>query len=370
VATHDRSSHGARTLPGEYYTSQGVYDTETERIFGRSWICVGVATSIPEAGDYFLAEVEGESVIVVRDRDGGVRAFYNVCRHRGTRLCSDENGCFSKYIVCPYHSWAYDLSGDLVTAPNMDDVEGFDPATLPLHALATTVWEGLVFVNLDCDATPFDVAYPSLTGRFTRWGLPELEPVHRIVYEVEANWKLLFQNYSECYHCPTLHPALNKLTPYRGTSNDLDEGPLLGGPMKLADGVSSMTTSGRACAAPFPGLEDEDLQLAYYYTLFPSVFLSLLPDYVLIHRLVRRGPTRTTVVCDWLFDAGAETKTPEVDPSGAIEFWDLTNKQDWGIVEQSQAGFASRAYVPGPYSNLESLLAAFDREYLRVMNGP
>ena len=215
-------------MPGAYYTSQGVYDQETDRIFGRSWICVGVARSIPRSGDYLVVEVEGESVIVVRDRDDGVRSFYNVCRHRGTRLCSDAKGCFAKYIVCPYHAWTYDLSGTLVTAPNMDDVEGFDASELPLHPVATSVWEGLIFVNLDADARPLEETYPALVGRVTRWGLPDLQIGHRIDYEVEANWKLLFQNYSECYHCPTLHPVLNKLTPYRGTSNDLDEGPVPG----------------------------------------------------------------------------------------------------------------------------------------------
>ena len=146
--TTDRTSHGARTLPGQYYTSQRIYDLESERIFSRRWLCVGPATSLAEPGSYVVAELAGESLIILKDRDRRIRAFFNVCRHRGTRLCTESTGQLSKYIVCPYHSWAYDLSGDLQSAPNMSDVEGFDPRELPLRQVAVAVWEGLIFVNL------------------------------------------------------------------------------------------------------------------------------------------------------------------------------------------------------------------------------
>ena len=197
--------------------------------------------------------------------------------------------------------------------------------------------------------------------------MADLRSVHQTVYDVDANWKLFFQNYSECYHCPNVHPQLNRLTPYRDSFNDLPEGPFLGGPMKLAAGAGgSMTMSGRACAAPLAGLSDTDLELIYYYTVFPSMFLSLHPDYVLIHRAEPRRHDRTRVFCDWYFHPTAIAE-PGFDPSDAIEFWDVTNRQDWELCTISQQGIGSRAYRPGPYAALESQLAAFDREYLAAL---
>lgn len=364
-----RSSSGARTLPGGHFTSQTVYDTETERIFRRRWLCVGLAVSIPESGRYLVVEIEGDSLLVVRDRAGAIQCFHNVCRHRGTRLCDDQSGRFTKYIVCPYHAWAYELSGELAAAPNMDEVDGFDRGELPLRAVATVVWEGLVFACFDDTPVPFEHAFASIFSKFSAWHLADLVPVHRTEYEVEANWKLLFQNYSECYHCPTLHPALNRLTPYRDSENDLDSGPALGGAMRLTGESESMTVDGRACAASLRGADDASSRLVWYYVVFPSLFLSIMPDYVLVHRVRRRGPAASTVVCEWLFHPSA-VQDAAFDPSGAIEFWDMTNRQDWRICEQSQSGIASSAYTPGPYSNLESMVAALDREYLSALAAP
>ncbi|MHC4992077.1 MAG: aromatic ring-hydroxylating oxygenase subunit alpha [Planctomycetota bacterium] len=366
MTTKERSSHGARTLPARYYTSSDIFDREGERIFGRQWLCIGLACTLEGPGSYFVAEVEGESLVVVKDRAGAVRVFHNVCRHRGTRLCADRRGEFSKYIVCPYHSWAYGLAGDLVAAPNMDEVEGFDPKQFPLHPVATEVWEGLIFVSLAPAPPPFAEALAPLVSRFARWRVSDLVSVHQTQYEVEANWKLLFQNYSECYHCPSLHPVLNRLTPYRDSSNDLEEGPVLGGPMRLSEGSDSMTMDGRACAAPLAALSGDERRLVQYYVVFPSCFLSVMPDYVLVHRLARLGPSRTRIECDWLFEPAAAAAAG-FDPSGAIDFWDMTNRQDWQVCELSQQGISSRAYEPGPYSNLESMLAALDREYLAAL---
>jgi Rieske 2Fe-2S family protein len=190
--------------------------------------------------------------------------------------------------------------------------------------------------------------------------------VHQTVYEVDANWKLFFHNYSECYHCPGVHPHLNKLTPYRNTTNDLDEGPVLGGPMWMTDPDGSMTIGGARCAPLLPGLGEGDRGHVLYYTLFPSMFLSLHPDYVLVHRAQSLGTSRTRIFCDWYFHPDA-IAAPGFDPQPAIDFWDLTNRQDWELCANAYRGVASRAYLPGPYADLESQLAAFDREYLRAM---
>jgi Rieske 2Fe-2S family protein len=361
-----RSSRGALTLPAEDYTSQRVHDLERERIFDRHWLCAGLVAYLPEPGSYFLAEIEGESLILVRDHDGAIRGFYNICRHRGTRLCRETTGTLRKHIVCPYHSWAYDFGGDLVSAPNMVDTDGFDQADYPLHPVSVAIWGGLVFINFQEHPEPFEKVCAPLLSRFDRWRLPELEPVQRREYELECNWKLLVQNYSECYHCPTLHPALNKLSPYRDASNELEEGLLLGGPMRLAKDTESMTTDGRACAAALGDPPDEERAIVHYYVLFPTLFLSFMPDFVMIHRLMRRGPARTSVICEWLF-APEAVRAPGFDATRAVEFWDTVNRQDWGICEFSQQGIGSRSYRPGPYGNLESLLPALDREYLRAL---
>jgi Rieske 2Fe-2S family protein len=190
-----------------------------------------------------------------------------------------------------------------------------------------------------------------------------LQPAKRIEYDVRANWKLMFENYSECYHCPGVHPQLQKISPYDSAENDLREGPFLGGFMQINPG-KSLTMSGNACAA-FVG-KIEDLQQVFYYSIFPNMLLSLHPEYVMVHRLWPQSPQRTVIVCDWFFHPDA-FRHKKFDPDDAIEFWDTTNRQDWHVCELSQQGIASRAYQPGPFSSRESIPAAWDRYYLQVM---
>ncbi len=358
---------GARTLPREFYTSEAIRDEERERIFARSWNCVGRASRLGRTGEYFVREIAGESIIVLRDRSGTARAFFNVCRHRGTRLCSEESGIFPESVQCPYHAWTYALDGRLVGAPHMQEVPGFDKADYPLHAAALAEWEGFLFVNVAENPEPFDTAWATLKDRFARYGLPGLAVGHRVVYDVRANWKLVFQNYSECLHCPTIHPKLASVLPYQSGANDLVEGPFLGGYMEIKPPNQSATMSGRACGRLVSGeIPEDDRRRAFYYSLMPNMMLSLHPDYVNYYMLRPTAVDRTEVESEWLFhpdtlgDAGSNIRD-------AIEFWDLTNRQDWDIVGRSQLGISSRRYAPGPYSPRESIPAAWDREYLGLM---
>lgn len=366
--TKETYKQGARTLPGRYYTAPEVFAAEGERIFRRSWICAGREEEIARPGEYFLVLAAGESLIVTRGEDGVSRALYNVCRHRGTRLCEVERGQLGRSIQCPYHAWTYGLDGRLIGAPDMDRVEGFDRAEYPLHQAALASWGGFLFVHLGTDPEPFDQVFAPLRDRFARFNLGALRPWRGIEYDVRANWKLLFQNYSECLHCPVIHPRLSQLTPYRTGQNDLVEGPFLGGYMELAEKGGSMTMSGRSCAIPVATLPEEDFERVYYYSIFPNLLLSLHPDYVMAHRLWPAAPDRTRVVCEWLFHPDVFTTTGS-DPEDAIAFWDATNREDWNICERGQAGISSRKYAPGPYSPRESLPAAWDREYLRRFEG-
>jgi Rieske 2Fe-2S family protein len=253
----------------------------------------------------------------------------------------------------------------------MDDVRGFDKADYSLHPVNLMLWEGFVFVNL-AGAAKQRGGYRSqeewfalLAGKFLHWNLPKLRSAKRVEYDVRANWKLIFENYSECYHCPGVHPQLQKISPYDSAENDLTEGPFLGGFMRIAKG-NSLTRSGNACALPVGDMGAENFHRVFYYSIFPNMLLSLHPDYVMVHQLQPQSPDRTLIYCDWFFHPEAFGRE-NFKPEDAIEFWDVTNKQDWHVCELSQQGINSRAYQPGPYSSRESIPAAWDNYYLRRM---
>jgi Rieske 2Fe-2S family protein len=361
-------SPGAKSLPQKYFVSADIFAQEQAGIFAKEWLLVGHQSQIPDAGDYIVQQVIGESLIVIRDKSRQIHGFFNVCRHRGTRL--KEQACgHGMTIQCPYHAWTYGLDGRLVGAPHMEDVPGFEKADYPLHRVNLGVWEGFIFVNLRDASTErggysLERWFAPLKGKFSHWNMSILQPAKRIEYDVRANWKLMFENYSECYHCPGVHPQLQKVSPYDSAENDLREGPFLGGFMKINPG-KSLTMSGNACAA-FVG-KIENLQRVFYYSIFPNMLLSLHPEYVMVHQLWPQSPERTLIVCDWLFHPDAFNRS-DFKPDDAIEFWNMTNKQDWHVCELSQQGIASRAYEPGPYSSRESIPAAWDRYYLSMMD--
>jgi Rieske 2Fe-2S family protein len=360
--TEQTFTPGAKTLPQRYFVDPQVFAEETEKIFGRQWICVGHQSQLAQAGVYFVQEVAGESLVMVRDRAGAIHGFYNVCRHRGTRLREDASGHCAA-IQCPYHAWTYGLDGRLVGAPHMESVPGFDKADYSLHAVKLSLWEGFIFVSLVEAPLPLEEVFAPLASKFAHWNLPLLRSAKRIEYDVRANWKLIFENYSECYHCPLVHPALSKVSPYDSAENDLSEGPFLGGFMAIAKG-SSLTMSGNACALPLGDIKGDDHARVYYYSIFPNVLLSLHPDYAMVHQIWPQSPERTRILCDWFFHPDAFERE-EFHPDDAVEFWDMTNRQDWHVCELSQLGIGSRAYSPGPFSPRESIPAAWDREYLR-----
>jgi Rieske 2Fe-2S family protein len=360
---------GARTMPGERYTSPDILADETERIFARHWNCVGRASRLSSPGDYFLRDIAGESLIILRDRGGELRAFFNVCRHRGTRICKATSGQFSETIQCPYHAWTYTTDGRLIGAPHMQEVEGFDKQDYPLHAAAVAEWEGFVFVNIARDPQPFDEWFAPMLERLSRYSIAGLDVGHSVTYDVRANWKLVFQNYSECLHCPMIHPELSTVLPYQSGANDLVAGPFLGGYMEITPPNESATLTGKACGRLVnASLGDDDRRRAFYYTLMPNLMLSIHPDYVNYYLLTPVAPDRTIVESEWMFHP-ANKGDAAFNPADAVAFWDVTNRQDWDICERSQLGISSRRYEPGPYSPRESMPAAWDRAYLEMMGG-
>lgn len=356
----------ASTLPGKYYTSPDVFQQELEQIFYESWICCGREEKIARPGEYFVQEIGTESLIIIRDQQGEVRAFYNVCRHRGTLICTAQSGKFSKAIQCPYHAWTYSLDGRLIGAPHMDEVSDFDKSAYPLKSVVTRVWEGMIYINLSATPRPFEEIFSTLIGKFSNWNLPALRSGGKIEYDVKANWKLIIENYSECYHCPLVHPELSSVSPYRSGDNDLMEGPFLGGSMLLNHDVGSLTMSMEACGVTIHGVAPDDMNRVYYYSIFPNSLLSLHPDYVMLHTLWPQDHDRTLITCEWLFEPES-LASPGFNAQDAIGFWDITNRQDWNVCELSQLGIRSRSYTPGPYSNMERVPRAFDRYYLEMM---
>jgi len=358
---------GAHTMPRERYASPEIYALEQDKIFAQHWNCIGRASDFRKPGDYQLRRIAGESLIVVRDRGGELHAFFNVCRHRGTQICQEHQGQFSETIQCPYHAWTYALDGRLIGAPHMHEVEGFDKKSFPLHEAAVTEWEGFVFVNIGRDPQPFDEWFAPMLKRVARYDISSLRVGHRAQYEIAANWKLIFQNYSECLHCPTIHPELSLVLPYQSGANDLIEGPFLGGYMEIKAPNESATISGRACGRLVSDhIAGDDVKRAYYYTIMPNMFLSIHPDYVNYYMLTPVAVDRTIVTSEWMFSAKNEGD-PTFNPDDAVKFWDVTNRQDWDICERSQRGIESRRYQPGPYSPRESIPAAWDAAYLSLM---
>ena len=360
---------GKRTLPGKYYHSQEIYHEEVEKIFYKFWIYACRAEEISSVGDYKLIQVEDESLILVRDKSDKINALFNVCRHRGTQLCVEPTGSFkSKTIQCPYHAWTYALDGKLLRARLMQEGHGFQKDECALHQASVYVWEGFVFINLDKNPVPFEVQMEALIGKFSDWKIDQLRIAHHIKYELNCNWKLILQNYQECYHCPGVHPLLTKLTPVHSARHDSSNGAVLGGYMDLTKERGSMTMNGKAAAPPVCDVSGDDLQRIYYYSIFPNLLLTPHPDFVLFHHITPLGPDKINNDCYWLF-------RPEIinDPeaqtgiNSAVEFWDLTNKQDWKVCEQMQTGTKSSRFTRGYYSGLEDILHQLDMEVLKAL---
>lgn len=349
----------AMTLPGRYYTDTEIFRQELERFFFQKWICAGRSEQLVAPGDYFLCEVGGESIIVTKDSSRILRAFYNVCRHRGTRICPESHGTFAGRIQCPYHAWTYGLDGKLLGAPHMEDA-GFQRDRYPLHSVHVDTWEGHIFLNLS--TTPSQTLTAQLADlpeKFAPWGMLDLRLYRRMTYDVKANWKLIIINYNECMHCPVLHPLLSHITDYLSGENEVPNAQYIGGSMDFRGNAKTMSMDGAIHREYLPGLTELQRKQTLYYTLYPNLFLSLHPDYMMTHTLWPVAPDLTRVICEWHFHRD-EMASADFQAEDAVTFWDTTNREDWRISELSQLGISSRAYTPGPYSHREGLPIAFD----------
>jgi Rieske 2Fe-2S family protein len=363
LASLRREYRGASLLPARAYHDPGIFEWERDNVIRRDWVLVAREEDVPEPTSFTLVDLDGENLIVVRGRDGVIRAFHNVCRHRGTAV--EERACGKAVrFQCPYHAWIYDLEGHLIRAKHTDDLDDFSFDGFGLVPVHVATWQGFIFLNLsEGDVPPLAHQLGDLTEHFARFDFRALRVARRVEYDVAANWKFIAENYSECYHCPGVHPQLNKLTPYDLGGEFDSDGGWQGGWMELVDGAETMALDGghgsRHGRPAMCGVTAQDEARIYYYVLWPMTFLSIHPDYLLVHHLRPESPGRTRVICEWLFEAST-IAMDGFDPSEPVAFWDQTNREDWHVCELQQAGSRSRSWVAGRYANNESSVQAFD----------
>jgi len=343
----------SRMLPREAYTSEAVFAWEQEHFFSGSWTCIGHSSELASPGDLRAESFGSWGVLLTRDEDARLHAFVNACRHRGHELLSCGETAHQKRIICPYHAWTYDLNGDLRAAGGFKGTEGFDAGSYGLIELPAKEWCGLVFVDASASAGAFSSQLGGLGELVACYELERLRVAARHEYDVAANWKILSENYHECYHCPSIHPQFCEISPPRSGENYVpDGGAWVGGWMELANDMTTMSLDGKSTAVSLRGLDQQALRRVLYVNLFPNLLLSFHPDYVMTHRLTPLAANRTRIECTWSF-APESVGGQGFDPSFAVEFWDITNLQDWRACESVQRGLSSPHARPGPLSREE-----------------
>ena len=360
------------SLPKASFVSESEFRRERDVIIFADWFCVGRADGLTTSGDFLTADVVGESVIVVRGDDGGLRGFYNLCRHRGSRLVPPEeaapggleaggqmtgrgdgagwrSGCFAGSIKCPYHAWTYGLDGTLRSAPFLPDLRNHR-AALSLHQVEVGTWGGFVFARLEPGAGPsLTDSLGPIPARVAAYRMEDLRTGARLRYEVAANWKVVLENYNECYHCGPVHPELCELVPeFARTGGDVDWE--AGVPHRA--GSYTFTATGTTTRKPLPGLSEMERTRHFGELVLPNLMISLSADHVAAFTLWPRSAGLTTVICDFLFHPD-EIAKPDFDPGDAVSFWDLVNRQDWLICERVQDGMTSRRFAAGYLAPME-----------------
>ncbi|GHA90192.1 (2Fe-2S) ferredoxin [Streptomyces tendae] len=338
------------TLPGRYYTDPEVFRREQRHVFEAMWCCAVRGADLERPGAFRTVQIGRENVIVTRTRSGDLRAFLNICRHRGARLCLEESGEVRRTLQCPYHAWTYDLDGRLVAAPNLTKMTDVDRSAYGLVEVALREWLGYAWVCLADEPPSFEETVHGAAverlgdpAAIERYGTQRLALGRRVSYDVRANWKLIVENFMECYHCATIHPELTDVLP------EFAEGYAaqyyVGHGAEFGSGVKGFTVDGSEGFDRLPEVSQDQDRRYYAVTVRPTVFVNLVPDHVILHRMFPLAEDRTLVECDWLY-------APEVVASGAdlsksVELFHRVNTQDFAACERTQPAMASRAYRAG-----------------------
>ncbi|GAA2093861.1 aromatic ring-hydroxylating dioxygenase subunit alpha [Streptomyces albiaxialis] len=338
------------TLPGRYYTDPELFRREQQQLFETEWFCAVRSADLDRPGAYRTVRVGAESVLITRNRKGELRAFLNVCRHRGAQLCTEESGTVRRALQCPYHAWTYDLDGKLTAAPNLTRMTDVDRGEYGLHGVHLREWLGYGWVCLAPEPPSFEeTVMGDVAGRLGgtdvigHYGIEALALGTRHTYDVAANWKLIIENFMECYHCATIHPELTEVLPE--FADGFAAQFYVGHGPEFAEEAQGFTVDGSAGFDRLPGVPDSHDRRYYAITIRPQVFVNLVPDHVIVHRMFPLAEDRTVVECDWLY-------APEVVESGAdvsrsVELFHRVNLQDFAACERTQPAMSSRAYRNG-----------------------
>jgi Rieske 2Fe-2S family protein len=357
----------SRMLPTASYVDPAVFEWEQRNIFS-GWTCVGHASDLAGVGMQRAVGSGANGMLLVHGDDGVIRAFANTCRHRGHELLACGETAKRRNIVCPYHSWSYRLDGQLRNAPGFADADGFVPAEFGLSELRLVNWHGWLFADpsgADADFTEHVAGLEEVVGGYRP---EELVIVDRHSYELATNWKVIAENYQECYHCSTIHPELSKISPPTSGENLEFAGSWMGGWMSMIEGAETMSLTGKSGGVAIKGLSEQELHTVMYLVGYPNLLVSLHPDYVMTHVMTPLAVDRTHVECAWAFPKDVAAQ-PDFDPSYAVDFWDLTNRQDWAACESVQRGLNSPHARPGPMAPAEDGVYQFVTRVARAYQG-
>ncbi|WP_328809009.1 aromatic ring-hydroxylating oxygenase subunit alpha [Nonomuraea montanisoli] len=350
TASPSTTSSVIPTLPGRYYTDPELFALEQKNIFEAMWFCVVRSSDLPKPGSFKTVQVGTENLIISRARDGSIRAFYNVCRHRGATLCTEESGEVKRAFQCPYHAWTYDLDGKLIAAPNLSKMTDLDRVQYGLVKAHVREWLGYVWVCLAENPPSFEqdvqgavVERLGSLELIDNYGVAELEVGRRIVYDVKANWKLIVENFMECYHCATIHPELTEVLPEFADGYAAQY--FVGHGAEFGEQIEGFTVDGSAGLDRIPGVSEDQDRRYYAITIKPQVFINLVPDHVILHRMFPLAVDRTVVECDWLYLPDVVASGKDLDKS--VELFHRVNEQDFDACERCQPAMSSRTYAEG-----------------------
>jgi glycine betaine monooxygenase A len=392
------------SLPREFYADEEVYRADVETVWRRGWLLVGHSCEIRKPGDYFTFQVDADSIIVIRDDEGRIRGLHNVCRHRGSVVCTEAAGHVTR-LVCPYHQWAYGLDGRLIACRGMQS--DVDKSQLGLHQVHAREVEGLIYISLAKEPPAFEPAEGTLAPLLKPQGFRRAKVAKAIDYLVKANWKLVWENNRECYHCNVNHPQYIKAnfdhynaddtapqvreqmdaamarSEKKWTAAGLElthkEAGMIGFPdakkniwwsasrTALVDGWVTESMDGKQVAPLMGDYRDPDIGTLRIRTL-PNFWNHSSCDHGVSTRLLPLGPQQTAVRVSWLVDENA-VEGRDYELGKLLPFWQLTSEQDWLICERQQRGIHSSAYTPGPYSTFKEYnVDSFVRWYLRRLS--